>query len=110
MTAQTVRSLVLRTASFAGVRATGMGCNGRFAVMGDNPMQALSMPRRHYPMQAGSEPAEDRRGYSTDTLGRRAGRLAGSTGAAGRTPATRLPRVANPSGWSRKRIAIRVCG
>ena len=75
------QSLVLRAASFAGNRATGLERKDLFAAMALNTAKALSFPWRplpgQHPMQIGSTPAECRRSYAPDSFGRRAGRSAG---------------------------------
>ncbi len=87
MAIQNLQSLVLRAASFAGNRATGLERKDLFAAMALNTAKALSFPWRplpgQHPMQIGSTPAECRRSYAPDSFGRRAGRSAGNGSVAG---------------------------
>jgi hypothetical protein len=87
MAVQNLQSLVLRAASFAGARATGLESKDLFAAMVDNPAGALSLPGRplpgQHPMQIGTKPAESRRSYAPDSFGRRAGRSASNAGVVG---------------------------
>jgi hypothetical protein len=84
MLVQNLQSLVMRAASFAGDRATGLERKDLFAAMVDNPAAALSLPWRplpgQHPMQIGTKPAECRRSYAPDSFGRRAGRSASNAG------------------------------
>ena len=87
MAVQNLQSLVLRAASFAGDRATGLERKDLFAAMALNTARALSFPWRplpgQHPMQIGTTPAECRRSYAPDSFGRRAGRSAGNGSVAG---------------------------
>ena len=115
----TLQSLELRAALLAGARATSQEKQGtRSAVLG-NPAQVLSLPwqpKPGHPCRIGPERREGHRihaerMYSMDTLGRRAGRSAGSAGAPGCSVVARLASRTILSRWSVKPVVAKtLCG
>jgi len=116
-----LQTLVLRAASFAGARATILGSKG-FAVMGNpawvqsfssHPLPGLNPTGLELVADAAcvglatlaasptSEPTEDHRGYSMDTLDGRAGRSAGSAGVLRQLGIARKPGRTILADWSR---------
>jgi hypothetical protein len=110
----TLQTLELRAASLAGACATNRDSKGQFVAMPGNPVRALSLPWHPLPVHlvhAGPEPCQGHRGYSMDTLSRRAGRSARSAGVPGQTVVARLRGGIIQSGCScTGRLASMVCG
>jgi hypothetical protein len=110
----TLQTLELRAASLAGACATSRESKGQFMAMLGNPVGALSLswhPQPAHLVRTGPEPCQGHRGYSMDTLSRRAGRSARSAGVPGQTVVARLRGGIIQSGWScTGRLAPMVCG
>jgi len=111
MANQNPHTLQMRAALLAGARATGQGSEALFTAVVGNPARALSLLWHPlpglYPIRIGTEPVEGHRGYSMDTLGRRAGRSASGAGVACQIGFARLPGTTILSGWSTRPAAKR---